>query len=168
MPQCCLIAALARNRVIGRDNRLPWHLPDDLRHFKALTLGHPVLMGRKTYESIGRPLPGRVNIVVTRQPGWQAAGVQVAHSLAEALAQAADATQVFVIGGATLYVEALPLADVLYLTEIEQDVNGDSSFPDWPRTDFIETARETRQGEDFIYHFVTYHRLPLNPASSHS
>ena len=130
-----MIVAMAENRVIGRDNQLPWHLPGDLQHFKATTLGKPVIMGRLTYESIGRPLPGRTNIVVTRNPGWSAEGVSVVHSTGEALALArsvalADgAEEVMVIGGARLYAELLPDVDRIYLTLIHADVEGDAHFP---------------------------------------
>ena len=131
-PPLALIAARARNGVIGLDNRMPWHLPEDLAYFKRVTLGKPVVMGRKTFESIGRPLPGRLNIVVTRNPDWQAAGVQVAHSLDAALALAAAAApeEIMLIGGAELYRQALPQADVLYLTEIDAEFAGDAFFPE--------------------------------------
>ncbi len=140
-----LIVAMAENGVIGRDNRLPWHLPADLRHFKRLTLGKPVIMGRKTFESIGRPLPGRTNIVLTRQPGFAPAGVRVAASLdaalamAEAQARADGVDEVMVIGGAAVYAEALPRADRLYLTRVQLAVDGDARFPEpdpasWHRT----------------------------------
>lgn len=154
-----LIAALARNHTVGIANRLPWHLSDDLKYFKATTSGHPIIMGRKTFDSIGRPLPGRHNIVVTRDRNWQAAGVTVVHSIAEAVAAAGEADEVFLIGGASLYAEALPLADRLYLTEIDADFDGDAFFPDWPRAQFRELRRDTRQGEDFAYSFVVYEKL---------
>ncbi|WP_374351586.1 type 3 dihydrofolate reductase [Chitinimonas sp.] len=153
-----LIAALARNHTVGINNALPWHLPDDLKYFKATTTGKPIIMGRKTYDSIGRPLPGRHNIVVTRDANWQADGVTVVHSVADALAAAGDVPEVFLIGGATLYREALPLADRLYLTEIDADFEGDAHFPVWPREQFAEIQRETRQAADFAYSFVVYHR----------
>jgi dihydrofolate reductase len=158
MSTLSLIAALARNHTVGINNALPWHLPDDLKYFKATTTGKPIIMGRKTYDSIGRPLPGRHNIVVTRDADWRAEGVTVAHSVAEALAAAGDVPEVFLIGGATLYKEALPLADRLYLTEIEADVEGDAHFPDWKRSDFVEIRRDARQGEEFAYSFVVYER----------
>jgi dihydrofolate reductase len=154
-----LIAALARNHTVGIANRLPWHLSDDLKYFKATTSGHPIIMGRKTYDSIGRPLPGRHNIVVTRDRNWKADGVTVVHSIAEAVAAAGEVDEVFLIGGASLYAEALPLADRLYLTEIDADFDGDAFFPDWPRTQFRELRRDTRQGEDFAYSFVVYEKL---------
>ena len=154
-----LIAALARNHTVGIANRLPWHLSDDLKYFKATTSGHPIIMGRKTYDSIGRPLPGRHNIVVTRDRNWKADGVTVVHSIAEAVAAAGKVNEVFLIGGASLYAEALPLADRLYLTEIDADFDGDAFFPDWPRAQFRELRRDTRQGEDFAYSFVVYEKL---------
>jgi len=121
-PRIVLVAAMANDRVIGIDNTLPWHLPEDLKHFKAVTLGKPVIMGRKTFDSIGRPLPGRLNIVITRQADWQHEGVSVAHSLPAALALAADAQEVCIIGGANLYAQALPLADAMALTHIALDI----------------------------------------------
>lgn len=154
-----LIAALSRNHAVGIDNRLPWHLPADLKYFKATTSGHPIIMGRKTYDSIGRPLPGRHNIVVTRNAGWQADGVTVVHSIEEALAAAGDAAEVFLIGGATLYAEALPRAERLYLTEIEAEFEGDAFFPDWPRAEFREIGRERHQTDTFSYSFAVYERL---------
>jgi len=146
-----LIAAVARNGCIGRGNGLVFRHPDDARWFRQQTLGCPVLMGRKTWDSLPpkfRPLPGRSNIVVTRQAGWQAEGAQVAHSLGEALAlgqaaaAASGAQKVFVIGGAQLYAEALPQADELVLTEVQADYDGDAWFPDWPRLQFAEHSRQ--------------------------
>jgi dihydrofolate reductase len=115
-PRISVIAALARNRVIGIENRLPWRLPEDLAHFKALTLNHPILMGRKTFESLGRPLPGRTNIVITRNPDYCKDGCSVAASIPAAIALCTDADEIFFIGGADLYAQAIPLADRLYLT----------------------------------------------------
>jgi dihydrofolate reductase len=163
-PTLGLIAAVARNGVIGRNNQLLWHLPEDMRHFRRVTLGCPVIMGRKTWESLPdrfRPLPGRANIVVTRNAQWQAAGAQVALSMEDALALAGEAAKVFVIGGAALYAAALPLADELVLTEIDRAFDGDVSFPAWPREEFNEIHRESHHaGEpnDFDYAFVTYQR----------
>jgi len=153
-----LIAAVARNQVVGIDNKLPWHLPEDLKYFKATTSGHPIIMGRKTYDSIGRPLPGRHNIVVTRDPQWQADGVTVTHSLTAAQQAAGAAQETFLIGGATLYQEALSLADRLYLTEIDADFEGDAHFPAWNKSDFTEIRREQHSGPDFTYSFVMYER----------
>ena len=164
MTQLVLIAVVARHGVIGRDGRMPWHLPEDLRHFRQATAGSPVIMGRKTWDSLPsrfRPLPGRDNIVVTRQVHWQAEGARVVHSLAEALSAASHAERAFVIGGAELYAAALPLADELLLTEIEADVVGDTHFPDWPRQDFVELRRERHHAappNDFDFSFVAYRR----------
>lgn len=124
-----LIVARARNGTIGRGNAMPWHLPADLAHFKRTTLGHPVIMGRRTWESIGRALPGRRNIVVTRTPGYQAPGAQVVGSLDEAWQAVADEPEAFVIGGGELYAQALADADRIYLTEIAGEVDGDTFFP---------------------------------------
>lgn len=137
-----LIAALARNRVIGRDNQLPWHLPADLKHFKALTLGKPIIMGRKTWDSLGRPLPGRLNLVVSRQAGLQLEGAEVFASLEEAVARAEvwareeDAEEVMLIGGAQLYAQGLAHGDRLYLTQVELEPEGDAFFPEVPTTDW--------------------------------
>ena len=133
-PHLHLIYARARNGVIGKDNRLPWHLPEDLAHFKALTQGHPVIMGRKTWDSLParfRPLPGRANIVITRQPDWHQNGVQHASSLREALlfAEQTDTPTAWVMGGAQIYAQALPLADELVVTEIDADFDGDAHAP---------------------------------------
>jgi dihydrofolate reductase len=161
-PRITLIAAVARNRVIGRDNALLWHLPEDLRHFRAVTTGRPVIMGRKTWESLPvrfRPLPGRRNVVVTRQPGWRAEGAEVVVSPAAALALLAGTDQAFVIGGAELYAAMLPLADELLLTEIHRDFDGDVFFPAWDRDAFIEVRRETHTAappNDFGFAFVSH------------
>ena len=156
----CLIAAVASNGVIGKDNQIPWRLSDDLKRFRNLTLGHPVIMGRRTRQSLGRPLPGRRNIVVSRDPNFRAEGCEVAASLQAALAACAGARKVFIIGGAQLYQEALPLADRLHLTEIDADFEGDVRFPavDW--NDWREAARETHHSEaGFDYAFATYERV---------
>lgn len=160
LPRLNLIAALGRNGVIGIGNRLPWHLSEDLRHFKALTLGYPVLMGRKTFESLGRPLPGRRNIVVTRNAEWQPAGAEVAHSLEQALALCRGAQEVFFIGGADIYRQALPLAQRLYLTEVDASPEGDAFFPAFDRARWRESARDRRhdEGSGLDYAFVVYER----------
>jgi dihydrofolate reductase len=142
-----LIAALAANRVIGRANAIPWDLPADRRRFRELTMGHLLIMGRRTWESIGRPLPGRETIVVSRQVGYRAEGARVARSLAEALALAEGEGEVFICGGGQLYAEALPLADRLYLTELAITVAGDTFFPELPAGQFSEVAREEWPGE---------------------
>ncbi|MGQ0511805.1 MAG: dihydrofolate reductase [Betaproteobacteria bacterium] len=160
-PCIYLVAAVAANGVIGVEGRMPWRLPEDLRHFKALTLGHPVIMGRRTWESIGKPLPGRENIVVTRRAGFDAPGASVASSLGAALALCAGEAVVFVIGGGELYREALPLAQGLVLTEIQRDYAGDTRFPDWDRAPWRETQREPQAAADGLrFDFVRYERRP--------
>jgi dihydrofolate reductase len=165
MARLALIAAVARNGVIGHDNRLLWRLPEDLRYLRRVTLGHAVIMGRRTWDSLPerfRPLPGRRNIVVTRQPAWAAPGAEVCHSPAAALALVADNPQAFVIGGADLYAATLPLADELLLTEIEHDFSGDTRFPPFDPKLFAEVARERHHAappNDFDYSFVTYHKI---------
>lgn len=154
-----LIAAMARNRVLGRDNALPWHIPADLRRFRDLTLGHPLIMGRKTYESIGTPLPGRQTIVVTRQEGYAVPGCVVAHSLQEALASAGGADELFICGGGELYAASLPLAERIYLTVVELEVAGDTFFPEIPEDTFVETGREVVAGEPACT-FLTLVRVP--------
>jgi len=134
-----LVVAMARNRVIGRDNAMPWHLPADLAHFKRVTLGHPVIMGRRTHESIGRALPGRENIVVSRNRDYAAPGCMVVGSLDAAWKAAAAAGEACVIGGTSIFREALPVADVIHLTEVEADVPGDTFFPDFDRREWEET-----------------------------
>ena len=162
VPRIALIAAVARNGVIGLRGRLPWRLPDDLKRFRALTTGHAVIMGRKTWDSIGRPLPGRQNLVVTRHRDFAAPGAEVAHSLPEAIGLATLPSPVFVIGGEAIYRAALPLADLLLLTEIDRDFDGDARFPDFDRAQWRETARETRRLDGdagFAYDFASYSRL---------
>ncbi len=125
-----LIVAMARNRVIGRNNQLPWHLPEDLKRFKQITMGHPILMGRKTYESIGRPLPGRENVVVSRNPHYHPEGVVVEPNLIEALEKRKNEPEIFIIGGSQLFAEGALIAERIYLTLIERDVEGDVFFPE--------------------------------------
>lgn len=149
-----LVAAVARNGVIGRAGDLPWHLPQDLAHFKATTLGHPLVMGRRTFESIGRPLPGRRSIVITRDPAWHHAGVETAGSFTEALGLAGPADEVFVVGGGEVYAEALPYAHALVLTEIDREVEGDTYFPEVDPNVWREVSREEHDG----FAFVRYER----------
>jgi dihydrofolate reductase len=157
-----LVAAVAQGGVIGRDGTIPWRIPEDARRFREVTIGHPVVMGRRTWESLPdrfRPLPGRRNVVVTRTPGWHADGAERAGSLEEALRLLEGAERVSVIGGAQLYAEALPLADELLLTEIDLEVEGDTFFPDWDRPAFDETSREEHVSEDGVpLAFVRYAR----------
>jgi len=158
-PRVYLVAAVAANGVIGAKGKLPWHLPEDLKHFKALTLGHPVIMGRKTWESLGTALPGRENIVVTRAPGYEAPGASIASSLDGALALCADEPTVFVIGGGELYAEALRVADGLVLTEIQREYTGDARFPDYDRSAWRETQRRSHTGADGLrFDFVLYEK----------
>jgi len=160
-PTITLIAAVADNGIIGRDGEMPWHLPADLDHFKQTTMGHPVIMGRRTYESIssavGGPLPGRTNIVLSRSSPEVPEAVIVAESLDDALkaAEAAGETErVYIIGGATVYEQFLPQADQLILTELEDSYEGDTMFPEWDRSAWIEADRDQREG----FAFVTYER----------
>jgi dihydrofolate reductase len=161
-PPCLsIIVAMALNRTIGINNTLPWHIPEDLRRFKALTMGHHMIMGRKTFDSIGRPLPGRTTVVVTRNPALKIDGCVIAHTLPEAITTCTDDDEVFIIGGAELYAQALPRVDKLYITEIQQDVEGDAHFPAFDRSAWQEIAREKRYQEvpqSLDYHFVAYQR----------
>lgn len=166
-PRVAIIVAMAENRVIGRNNQLPWHLPNDLKYFKAISMGKPIVMGRKTYESIGRPLPGRANIVVTTNPYWQAEGVRIASSPDQALALASDialvdgADEVMVIGGAQLYADLILRADRLYLTEVHAEVEGDAWFPvvDLNRWRVISRKNFAAEGPNpYGYSFVVYQR----------
>ncbi|SER52124.1 dihydrofolate reductase [Nitrosomonas sp. Nm51] len=163
-----ILAATAKNGVIGKHNTLPWHLPADLRRFKSLTMGHAIIMGRKTYESIGRPLPGRTNIIVTKQTDFRVAGATVAHSLDDAFnagGPAAAASERFVIGGAQLYRQAIALSQRMYLTEIQRTFDGDTYFPEFDRDEWYELSREqhfspinTANEAPLEYHFVILER----------
>jgi len=151
-----IIAAMADNRVIGRGGAIPWDMPADRRRFRALTMGHPVIMGRKTFESIGSPLPGRTNIILSRDEAFRADGCSVARSLEDALLACAGAGEVFICGGEELYRQALPLAERIFLTVVHQDCDGDALFPPIPE-DFAETARsECEDGASCTY--ITYTR----------
>jgi len=152
-----LIVAVAENGVIGRDNALPWHISEDLRYFKQVTSGKAVIMGRKTYQSIGRPLPNRTNIVVSRDPAFHAEGVIAATGLDDALAKAGDG-ETMVIGGNSLFRDALPRADRLYLTEIHRAYDGDVHFPDWDRAFWQETSRRRVAGDPDISFVVLERR----------
>lgn len=159
MPKLSLIVAIAKNGVIGINNTLPWHLPEDLKRFKALTMGHHIVMGRKTYDSLGRLLPGRTTVIVTRNHDYRVQGALVAHSLPQALAMCENDDEVFLIGGAELYQAGLALADTLYLTEIDLEVEGDAHFPQIPHAEFVETAREAHVSEKGLkFSYVTYYR----------
>lgn len=162
-----LIWAMSRNRTIGRNNALPWHLSEDLKYFKRVTMGKPIIMGRKTWESIGRPLPGRSNIVITRDPSYHAEGVKIVRSLEEAISLAASialidgADEAVVIGGAQIYALALPLADRLYMTQVHAEVEGDAFFPQFDLTQWNELGREdfSASGPNpYDYSFVVFDR----------
>lgn len=162
-----LVVAVARNGVIGREGQLPWRLPADLRYFRRLTLGHPVVMGRITHESIGRALPGRRNVVVTRDASRVAEGCESAHSLVDALYLLREVPEVMIIGGRALYAEALPRADRLYLTEVQAAVEGDVYFPDFDRAAFREISREEHApeaGDDYPCTFLTLERIGADDA----
>ncbi|WP_115719949.1 type 3 dihydrofolate reductase [Gallaecimonas mangrovi] len=158
-----LVAAMAKNRVIGRDNDMPWHLPADLKHFKAVTLGKPVIMGRKTFESIGRPLPGRRNLVISRQSDFKPDGVEVFASLDDALVAVADAEEAMVIGGGQIYQQALPKADRLYFTFIDATIDGDTQFPDWDKEEKWKLIKESHSLADqlnaYDLTFLTFERV---------
>jgi dihydrofolate reductase len=151
-----IIVAASENDVIGRQGELPWRLSDDLKHFKALTMGKPIIMGRKTWESIGRPLPGRQNIVVTRQRGFGADGCDVVASLEDAVTAAGDADEIVVIGGSQIYALALPLAQRLYLTRVHADVEGDASFPAVDATRWCLVADEHHEADDRNEHDFSF------------
>ncbi len=162
-----LIVAQAENRVIGRENALPWYLPEDLKYFKSVTLGKVIIMGRKTYESIGRPLPGRTSIVVSRDPDYQLEGVSVAHSLPQAIAQAQRVSalkgvdEALVIGGAELYAQALPMAQRLYLTQVHHQVEGDARFPEVDLCDWQPVSRQDFEAvapNPYSYSFIVFDR----------
>ena len=160
-PRISIVVAMAINRTIGINNTLPWRCPEDLKHFKALTMGHPMIMGRKTFDSIGKPLPGRITVVVTRDRDLKVEGCLIAHSLSEAIAACTGDAEIFVVGGAELYAQVLPLVDRLYITEIQQEVEGDAHFPEFNRAEWQEVSRERFAQETpqpLEYHFVTYCR----------
>jgi dihydrofolate reductase len=157
-----LVAAVARGGVIGRDGGIPWRLAEDMQRFRSLTMGHPVVMGRRTWESLPdqfRPLPGRGNVVVTRTPDWSAQGADRAGSIEEALNLLESESRVFVIGGGEIYAAALPFADELVLTEIDAEIEGDTTFPSWDHGEFEEVERDERVAEDGTpFAFVRYVR----------
>lgn len=158
-----LIAACDRNRIIGTGNRLPWSLPDDLKRFRQVTSGHPVIMGRKTFESIGRPLPNRENFVITRNPGFGVPGIRRVGSLEEAIeaCRSAGVAEAFVIGGGEIYLQAISRADRLYLTRVEAEVSGDASFPEWEGLGFTKISEEARAADErhaFAFRFEVWQR----------
>ena len=160
-PRVYLVAAVASNGIIGANGQLPWHIPEELKHFKKLTLGHPVIMGRRTWESLKGPLPQRENIVVTRTAGYDAPGTAVAASLEGALALCIGEPVAFVIGGTQLFKDSLPVAAGMVLTEIKRDYQGDTWFPAWDRSQWRESQREAHTAEDGTrFDFVLYERKP--------
>jgi dihydrofolate reductase len=161
VPKLSIIAAVADNGVIGIDNRLPWRLPADLAHFKRLTLGKPILMGRRTWESLPGLLPHRTHVVISRNPDYRAEGAVVVHSLEQAIEQFGDVDELMLIGGAQLYAQALPLAARLYLTEVHAEPEGDAFFPAFDRAEWCEVERIAGQVDErnpIPHHFVTYQR----------
>jgi dihydrofolate reductase len=159
MTQLSIIVAIANNQVIGVNNTLPWHLPEDLKRFRALTTGHHIIMGRKTYESLGRLLPGRTTVIVTRNKDYQLEGALIAHSLETALALCKNDDEVFLIGGAELYQDGLKLADKLYLTKVDLTVDGDAFFPEFDLNLWQESSRETHtSAKGLPFSYITYIR----------
>ena len=159
MTTVSLIVAVAHNNVIGLNNTLPWHLPEDLKRFRSLTTGHHIIMGRKTYESLNRLLPDRTTVIVTRNSNYRIPGALVAHSLEDAIAQCQGDDEIFIIGGAELYKEALTVADKLYLTKIDLDVTGDAYFPAFDLNAWQEIARESNVSSSGLpFSYVTYSR----------
>ena len=164
MTRISMIVAMASNHAIGLNNKMPWHLSADLKKFKQITMGSPILMGRKTYESIGRPLPGRDNIIVSRNVDYQQDGCFVFNSIDQAIARCEQYDEIFIIGGATFYNAMLPKADTLYLTQINQSFEGDTFFPDIQQEEWEEVAREDIDDDssvDFTYSFLTLDRVHL-------
>lgn len=159
MTKLSIIVAVAHNRVIGINNALPWHLPEDLKRFKALTMGHHIIMGRKTYESLGRLLPGRTTVIVTRNPTYKVEGALIAGSLEAAITLCQNDDEVFLIGGAELYQDGLKLANKLYITEIELDVAGDAFFPEITSIEWREVLREVHtSAQGLRFNYATYVR----------
>ncbi len=158
-PIISIIVAMANNRVIGKDNQMPWHLPADLAHFKKVTLGKPIIMGRKTYESIGRPLPGRKNIVISSNSNYKLDGCETVTSIENAFEIVKNEKEVFIIGGGYLYTQLLPQADKLYLTFIDLDIDGDTKFPQFEQLNLKETKREKHLKDEknpYDYEFVDF------------
>lgn len=166
MTQLSIIVAVANKNVIGINNTLPWHLPEDLKRFKALTMGHHIVMGRKTYESLGRLLPGRTTVIVTRNKHYQVEGAVVVHSIEQALSVCAEDDEVFLIGGAELYQQGFQHADKLYMTEVHTDVEGDAFLPEFDLTQWDEVARESHQAENGLaFSYVTYQRRVIDKSA---
>ncbi len=160
-PRVSIIAAMAQNRTIGINNTLPWRIPGELKYFKTITMGHHILMGRKTYESIGKPLPGRATVIITRNTAYSVPDCIVSNSIEAAIAAGASDEEIFFVGGAELYAQALPLADRLYLTEIQKEFEGDAHFPAFDISQWHEIKREKQlppEPDGLEYHFVIYER----------
>ena len=158
-PIISLVAAMAKNRVIGKDNKMPWHLPADLKHFKSVTMSKPIVMGRKTFESIGRPLPGRENIIISRNRDYVVDGCIVVHSIDDALTLLVDYEEIMIIGGGFLYSQIIAQADKLYLTFIDLEIDGDTQFPEFEHLNLTETSRVKHSKDDknsYDYQFVDY------------
>lgn len=161
MTTLAIIVAMSQNRTIGINNTLPWRIPADLQRFKQLTMGHHIIMGRKTFDSIGKPLPGRTSVIVSRDRRLSLPGCTVMHSLPEAIAACAQDSKIFIIGGADIYAQTLDIVDTLHITEIQKEVAGDATFPVFDKSLWRETARETHTQkipEPLAYHYVTYQR----------
>jgi dihydrofolate reductase len=161
-----IIVAMAKNRVIGAKGAIPWHLPEELKRFKRLTLGHPIIMGRRTWESIGRPLPGRTSVIVTRQRGYRVPGAKVVHSLDDAIAACGGDDEIFVIGGAKLYAQALARAGRLYVTTVDAEVPGDTLMPDYAAGDWREVSAESFPADErhrYAFRCVVYERAGHAP-----
>ena len=156
-----LLVAMDRNRLIGKDNDLPWHLPADLAYFKRITMGHPIIMGRKTHQSIGRVLPGRENIILTRNPDYLAEGCKVIHSIEEIIAMNNPSEELFIIGGAEIFKEILPFSDRLYITEIDEAFTGDTFFPEFSTNEWKLISKEIgikNEKNPYAYSFAVYER----------
>ncbi len=161
-PNLSLIVAMAANRTIGLNNTLPWRLPADLQHFKQLTMGHHMIMGRKTFESIGRLLPGRTSVIITRNPDFQCEGAIIANSLENAIAACPKNQPIFITGGGEIYKQALPLVSTMYITEVHADIEGDAFFPEFSQQEWQEISREQQtqtKPQALAYDFVTYQRI---------
>jgi len=161
-PCVSIIVAMAKNRVIGADNGIPWHLPNELKLFKSVTMGHHIVMGRRTYESINRLLPGRTTVIVTRQPGYRVSGAKIAHGLEDAIAACDADYEIFVIGGAELFKSALPIADRIYLTTVDAEPAGDTLMPEFDLGKWRETSSQSYpadNGHRHAYRFAIYDRI---------
>jgi len=157
-----IVVAMSSNSLIGREGGLPWRLSEDLKHFKSITMGKPIVMGRLTYESIGRPLPGRENIILTRDPEYKAEGCTIIHQLDQMKSSASDADELMIIGGAQLYLETLPMANKLFVTEVHAELDGDTFFPDLDRSQWREIERQRFKADeknDFDFSFVVLERI---------